>query len=188
MSNYNFFDPYITPPRTINYKKVAGIILLIALVATFVWFFINMQDKIEDLKVEKIELKQYIESDKINQQLKEVRQLKSSVDSYSEKLLLLNIVTLVDQNLNAFDNSVFDIINRTMPNDVFINNLSATQSEITINGYGENVESISLFNHRLNTEDDLAESHIKQIDGKEGHYNYLIIVVQKGDNYEAETK
>ncbi len=186
MSNYNFFDPYIASPRKTNYKKILVFILLIAFVAALVWFFLLMQDKIENLKVEKIELKQYIESKEIKEQLKEAQQIENSINGYREKLLMLNMVTVIDQSLNIFDDTVFDMLNRIMPNDVFIESLVVSNANITINGYGDSIESISLFNHRLTAEEFIETSHINSISGEQGLYKYLIFVEQKGGNNEAE--
>ncbi len=180
MSNYNFFDPYIVPPRRINYKRVLAFLFFVTLAVTLVLAYVVMQQEVTKLEDEKSKLNHYINSEKVNQQLKEVERLDTTIASYNETLLLLNVVSTIDQNLAIFDNSILEMIDRTMPNEVFIDTLKVNQNGINILGSGNSIESIALFNHRLLIEDTINNTKIVRIENRDGVYSYEIIAVQRG--------
>ncbi len=180
MSDYNFFDPYIVPPKRFEFKNFWVIFLFVVLFAALFWSYLVMQQRVDKLNAENDEIKDYINSDSIHKKIEEANLMNNAIADYSEISTMLSIVNSVENQSSSFDSTHLEMLNRTMPDDVFIDTINAKRTELSLIGHAESIEGIALFNHRLSNQEVFDISEIKHIQGEVGKYSYEIVAKRKG--------
>ncbi len=149
MANYNFFEPYIEPPKKINYERLFWIVLTILIIMAMLFLFMRNFGEINNSKNEISKLDAQIQSPDLQKSLIEVDQLESEmleVQNTYTKLRLLDEATKL--NL-AFDYNVFKELNAWLPENAFLKDLNYSGGGLGFNGYGDSIETVALFKRQL---------------------------------------
>ncbi len=160
MRDYNFFTSYIKVPEK---KNIKGILLVIILVVIFalLLFYSWMLSALSLQKMQEIkQLDQFLESDQVKAQLKEVNDKQAELDQMQD---LYDYAVSEHQQWTsniAVSPGVVEEIAKALPSGMFIDTLSADGTSIDLNGFTKNYSDIAQYQYnlkeQLNTEDILV--------------------------------
>ncbi len=174
MANYNFFEPYIEPPKKLDYERLIWIGLLLLVVVLIVISYFLQSYKMMSLKGDIEKINNDIAAPEFQKTLKEVSDLEVNIlDSKLtyDKLALLEDVS--EKEL-AFDYDIFKEINTWVPLKAFITRINYSGQGLTMDGYGEDLETVAVFERQISNSDKFYTAKIDTVTKENDNYKFTM--------------
>lgn len=177
MQDINLFLKYEPEKPKPQYDLLAVLVLAIVIVGVIIFFEFDMKAKLNSLQTEIDEQNQYLMSTDVQEAMNRV-QLKESLVSKLESL---------DNSFNSMESilringllhvGLFSDINLSVPEFVYITDISMQGSNITINGYADSYKSVGEFEHNIRNNARFSEVRVPSISNNNGNYSFSMDII-----------
>ncbi len=174
MSNYNFFEPYIEPPKKLDYERLIWMVLILLVLAAIVITYLLQSFTIMSLNGEIDQINADIADPDLQKKLEIVNKLETEIadsETTYDKLSLLDNVT--EKEL-AFDYDIFKEINTWVPLKAFITNINYSAQGLSMEGYGETLETVAVFERQISNSDKFYTAKIDAVTKESENYRFTM--------------
>ncbi|PID80247.1 MAG: hypothetical protein CSB19_00675 [Clostridiales bacterium] len=178
MSNYNFFSPYIAVPRKTNYKLIVYYVIVAIIIGGLLLAYFHMEGQIRATRAEVEVLNNQVSSQKTADNLSDVKKTKQSLAKMDIALSQMMILKKISAEMDNFDASLLTAIQSSLPQNIFVSEISVDAQSVKLTGYGIDIEVVTLFSHQL--EQQLNGAHVSIDSIVQDGYNYYYDIVIKG--------
>lgn len=179
MRDLNFFEPYIEK-RSFKFDKSLIIYaLLMFLILGIAAYGIYNQLTIRALQADIKDRKEVAENPNTVEKVNEIKALEEEVVNFRQEVEKIKELDKTIEGADIIGDELLKNIKKKMPEDVFLTNFGAFDTEIQITGISKDKYSVAEFGKGLTTIESTDEVFISNINQVEDYYKFVLSLTLK---------
>lgn len=163
MRDINFFLPYQEKPPKTRYDMLI-LFALFAIVSVAILFLeIEMNSKIKSIESEIMDKQLYLNSSDVKNKLEIVDEKTSRLEYLKKILINLDSLESILNVKGVIHIGLFNDINESVPENVYIKTLNISGDQVTINGFADSYDSVAQFQYQLKLNDKFESVEVPTI-------------------------
>ncbi len=177
MRDFNFFSPYIESKKTstTKYIYISSVIFLIVAIVGGTLFYTGRQ--IKQLNKEINGYQTYLNSQEVIEKLRDVEEKKKRVMIMKEYQSTLEDIHAKMDYSSKTNSLLLNQISSSVPQNLFLKNMSVSNEIIQLQGISENRVSIAEFERNLKNLDVFREIHVSRINRESEESNSYVFAL-----------
>lgn len=174
MKDFNFFESYLRPTKTFNFKAYTFALLAVLVFVLLGANHLRLLKQYRDDQKTLDAIIEYNESAMIVSKLQKVDKLQSILSNMEMTFLTIQSEVLEIENKESFDDMYLEKVNAQIPEGVFMIKSDFTEGQCNIQGFSNSYEGISQFVFNLRSVFPNYEVTLDNVQNKEGELQFAV--------------
>ncbi len=172
----NFFKPFMKEKTKTDGFKLFIVAIVLLMVAGVGWFTVSMLLEEKELRSQIEALETDITSFETVKALTNIKEKESLLSTLEVQAQFLEQANLEYERENSINSELLELINKQIPDKVFLTNISIFGSSITLEGIGYDHQNIAQFVHNLRSTERFVEFKMGSVDNDEEGYLFSVVL------------
>ncbi len=172
----NFFKPFVKEKAKTDPFRLSMIVFVLLLLGGLAWVTLMTLGEVRELNDEIDSLDAKITSFDTVKSLADIKEKEDLLEILKTQVQILEQANLEYERDNSITSGLFKLINKQIPEKVFLTNINILGSSIALEGIGYDHQNIAQFVHNLRSTNHFADFKMGTVDKDEDGYLFSVVL------------